>query len=297
MLKTIFLRKNHFRTILNEVRRVKITNTSSSMEMNNHEVQLTFNPSTTLSSCGTNGANFGIHTEEGQTLPVWIEKWTSNQAIVWTRIPHIGIGQSKEYIITCNPEHESENNPEKVFTFYDDFNDPNLSKWEKYYGNGSINVNGSKVRIQSSGDDWTGIISIQDITEDGANALIAEGWLNIIARATAFGLAAQGGGQCYLGHWIDLFAYWSDGGATEHTNIGSCPKNSWHLNKVTWKEGEFMNFYTDWGVNRTITNHIMTRGNGVKLWMEAWETYNGTIEAEWVRVKKYIDSAPQISFL
>jgi len=296
MLKTVLFRRNHFIHVLNVVGRVRITNTSNSMEINNHEVKLVFNPST-LGSCGSNGTNFGFHTEESQTLPIWIEKWTSDQAIVWTQVPHIGIGQSKEYIITCDPEHKSENNPDKVFTFYDDFNDPNLSKWGKHYGNGSISVSGGVVRIQSSGDLWTEILSVKNLVADGTTALIAEGWLNVIARATAFGLISQGGGRCHFGHWISLFAYYSDGTTGSHTQIGSCPKGSWHLNKVTWKEGEFVNFYTDWGVNRTFTNYIMTRGDGVKLWIGAWNIYNGTIKAGWVRVRKYIDSEPQINFL
>ncbi|RLB79669.1 MAG: hypothetical protein DRH17_13440, partial [Deltaproteobacteria bacterium] len=83
-----------------------------------------------------NGSDIYFTDEAGNPLYFWIEYFnkTEQRAVIWLKIQHLPAGDAVTVFMHYgggNP-YASYNDPEKVFLFYDDFND--LTKWSHFKG-------------------------------------------------------------------------------------------------------------------------------------------------------------------
>jgi len=92
-------------------------------------------------------------------LPYWIEEWdvSNNSSKIWVKVPSIPANGIKKIYIVLDPSlTESEEDPESVFEFFDDFDGETLdsSKWSLAYGNVVYELGNSQILFTDAGAGW-----------------------------------------------------------------------------------------------------------------------------------------------
>ena len=95
----------------------------SNRELRDYQVKIVLNRDNfPLEKCKSDGSDIRFRDETGQALPYWIESWTSNEAVIWCKIPYIPARKIKDiWIIYGNPAAVSASNGDATFDFFDDF--------------------------------------------------------------------------------------------------------------------------------------------------------------------------------
>ncbi|MBK7031577.1 MAG: DUF2341 domain-containing protein [Bacteroidales bacterium] len=116
-------------------RAVSITNSGSTM-LTDYQVKFTLNNSAfNFSQANLDGSDVRITLADGVTeIPYWIEEWdTTNQAILWVRIPNIPTTGTTIFMYYGNTQAGSMSDGVATFRFFDDFEDwstsPGSSGW------------------------------------------------------------------------------------------------------------------------------------------------------------------------
>ena len=96
-------------------------------DLRDYQVKIELNKNNfPLEKCKPDGSDIRFRDDNGQALPYWIESWTSEEAIVWCKIPFIPAKEEKIIsIIYGNPAASSESNGNATFEFFDDFKPSN----------------------------------------------------------------------------------------------------------------------------------------------------------------------------
>jgi len=95
----------------------------STEDLRDYQVKIVLNSNNfPLEKCKSDGSDIRFRDETGQALPHWIESWTSNEAVIWCRIPYIPARKCKNiWLIYGNSAAVSASDGDSTFEFFDDF--------------------------------------------------------------------------------------------------------------------------------------------------------------------------------
>jgi hypothetical protein len=256
-------------------------------------------------------ADFGdirfVHSNQSK-MSYWIESYTlSTQAVVWVKMPTLPTGVSTIYMTFGNVSLTSESNGDNVFTFFDDFNSFNSTKWLQgtiaattgtswsYYGGHLIGGNINRYQHTSSLFSGSRIVETMQKT----NSSNTNGFTPISLWESATGGASLlhhlSGNQIYTrndGTWN------SQGSNHISFNIGEWTRSMIrHDNNIANFQRINSAGTTELNVNYTngaLTNARVRFGarhdNGIY-------NQNFSSEWDWVFVRPYISTEPAITFL
>ncbi len=139
---------------------------NSGKTLTNYQILVELNSANfDFSKAKSDGSDIRFSTDS-QELSYWIEEWDSNakKAKIWVKVPLIPAnGETKIKMWYGNPSAVSSSNGNKVFEFFDDFEDNDISDWTIIYGsvtcyNGVMIVNPTSKHCKSpdhpSGDPY-----------------------------------------------------------------------------------------------------------------------------------------------
>jgi len=109
-----------------------------------------------LEKCEPDGSDIRFRDNTGKKLPYWIESWSSDEAIIWCKIPYIPANRIKDiWIIYGNPSVLSESDGDSVFEFFDDFETDTFSDIE-----GDVTISNDSGKYEA----WPGVAKSSDGT-------------------------------------------------------------------------------------------------------------------------------------
>jgi len=167
-------------------RRPILVTENSGSDLSDYAVKIVLN-SQNFDSWGKvnpDGSDIRFTDDQGNPLSYWIEKFDSvnQEAIIWVKIPVLQANQQITiYMYYGNPNAISEEDPESVFSFFDDFEDGviDTNKWNITEGSPSVS-NGILTLTATSGiqsiNSYTYPISIRHKTKRGYGNYI--GWVD-----------------------------------------------------------------------------------------------------------------------
>jgi len=101
---------------------ILVTNPNS-QDLTDFQVKLVFDPSSDsfFDSC-QGGSLLGIWTGNGgQQVPFWVERWTSQQAVLWFKAPQLPASQTVNFRLYCSADRAGTASGAATFEFFDDF--------------------------------------------------------------------------------------------------------------------------------------------------------------------------------
>ena len=139
---------------------VTIDNSSNPNSLSDYQVLIKIDDPQFFSDTNNNRNAVRVYDEDKVTkLPYWIEEWdtSSKSAKIWVKVPNIPGNSTKKIYIVLDPSlTESEEDPESVFEFFDDFNGNALdtSKWSINYGNVVYTLGNSLITFTDADPYW-----------------------------------------------------------------------------------------------------------------------------------------------
>jgi len=140
---------------------VTIDNSSNPNSLSDYQVLIKIDNDPQFFSDANNNRNaVRVYDEDKVTkLPYWIEEWDVDNytAKIWVKVPSIPASSTKKiYIILNTSLSESEEDPESVFEFFDDFDGDTLdtSKWSIAYGNIVYELGDSLITFTNADPNW-----------------------------------------------------------------------------------------------------------------------------------------------
>jgi len=95
----------------------------STQNLRDYPVKIVLNSNNfPLEKCKSDGSDIRLRDETGAILPYWIQSWSADEAVIWSKIPFIPANRIKDvWIIYGNPAATSLSNGCATFDFFDDF--------------------------------------------------------------------------------------------------------------------------------------------------------------------------------
>ena len=273
----------------------------SNKDLKNYQVKIVLNKNNfPLEKCKSDGSDIRFKDETGQALSYWIQSWTSDEAIIWCKIPSIPANRTKEiWIIYGNPSASSESNGDATFEFFDDFY-PVQSKVDYFASNGihapwmahitpaatyhnsktfivwqGSNLDPYAIEYDHSTKTWSSIYQVgtNPLGSDahGSPSLLRDssGYLHVFYGC--HGTSTCSGDNCYIQHAkstnTDDVSSWTDKG-----NIG--PTYATYPKPVLINSDIYI-FFRRWttGTDHFVEAYIKSTDGG-----ESWGSYNDIID-------------------
>jgi hypothetical protein len=104
---------------------------NSGETLTNFQVLVELNPANFPAKANSDGSDLRFEDEKGKELNYWIEEWNyPNNAKIWVKVPSIPAnGETKIKMYYGNPSASAVSDGDKVFEFFDDFDDGDISDW------------------------------------------------------------------------------------------------------------------------------------------------------------------------
>ena len=95
----------------------------TNQDLRNYQVKIVLTKDNfPLEKCKLDGSDIRFRDNTGKKLPYWIESWSSDEAIIWCKIPYIPANRIKDiWIIYGSPSALSESNGNATFLFFENF--------------------------------------------------------------------------------------------------------------------------------------------------------------------------------
>jgi len=105
----------------NYIRPIRIK--GSTEDLRDYQIKIVLNKNNfPLEKCKSDGSDIRFRDETGEVLSYWIESWTSDEAIVWCKVPYIPAHKDKKiWMVYGNPAAVSASDGDATFDFFDDF--------------------------------------------------------------------------------------------------------------------------------------------------------------------------------
>lgn len=290
---------------------VNITNSSGST-LTDFQVSFTLDTASLISAgkMQSDCDDIRITDVNGKVLPHWIEEnnpGCNNAATkIWTKVPSITTSGATVYIYYGNPSATNTQNGDRVFEFFDDFNDGmfDSQKWTRGNSGAGSDSETSGVITITSGGDWWGtsdssryVVSIYAagnsfITEAKVNSFPANAYGRFFGirsssdtNAKMFVLLGDSDGSHITNVYRDSIGGYADwyGENTGITNPGVGKIAKFIVN------GDTVTSY----YNNSQTNTRTVSGWGLQ-YVALTDTENAGSQFDWVIIRKYAATEPTV---
>ena len=148
--------------------------------LSDYQVLVDLNPSNFLDKAKMDGSDLRF-AEDGKELSYWIEDYNAGAktAKIWVKVPSIPAnGEAKIKMYYGNEKAGSVSDGDKVFEFFDDFNQQSLdlNKWEIGVGSESISISSGQLLIKG-GDHITRYISSKTNVSSNRKEMRTKYWI------------------------------------------------------------------------------------------------------------------------
>jgi len=238
----------------------------------------------------------------GKLLPHWIEENNPGcnavtDTKVWVKVPNLPSSGGTVYVYYGNPSATNITDGNKVFEFFDDFNDGtiNTSKWTTYINGGSVTESSSTLQIVGSGG-W----NVNGISSNNTYNKSSIGWVMFWrVKFTTTNIATMiGYSPKALAYWTGINHYvsstatkwyrWRDNSGAE---IGTFTNNTWYNIKTDLKNGNGYTLYKD---DSILENDTTYTGNNYAMVMQQYNS-GATSSFDYVYMTKYASTTPSSS--
>ncbi len=130
---------------------------NSGKTLTDYQVLVELKPANFPANAKTDGSDLRFEDESGKELNYWIEDWDfeAKEAKIWVKVPSIPAnGKMKIKMYYGNPSAGAVSDGDKVFEFFDDFEDGDISDWTIVYGSATGSNGVMKVEPTSRHCAW-----------------------------------------------------------------------------------------------------------------------------------------------
>jgi len=245
---------------------------------------------------------YNYSTETETEIPFWIESWnsTAETSTIWVNVTFLANNTNTTiYLYYGNTSASSASNGTNTFEFFDDFDNTNNWEKQKFYSSGSdavsFSASNSKLVITSSGDNRAGPITKAAHLSQGQKFEA-----RIVTRsgsAQTIQLLYLSYGNTYenIPYASNVYEVWIgqnhvgteryDGGSGSGDDVTSYPYIEYtttdYVHFGTRETGEVYSEDSPW--------------NGANFKLAFYTSALGTIEIDWVFVRKYAFPEPSVS--
>jgi len=190
-------------------------------------------------------------TENGTPVPFWIEKWDSSGARIWVKanLSLVGDNYTAVFEICPTSSAPTRGDPQRVFEFFEDFEDSSTWPLWEDYGRGELEItssyhhSGDYAILKLSNNDPNG--GYRDIGKTLGRDIVLEYWDERVARETRFwgpydrvGLIDDNGNG--YGALINVYSNYlgidkrtSYRGNARYSRIGTLNEKTWYFIRFT----------------------------------------------------------------
>ena len=296
-------------------RRPILVTEQSGSDLSDYAVRIVLNSSNfdSWDKVNPDGSDIRFTDDQGNPLSYWIEKFDSvnQEAIIWVKIPVLQANQQITiYMYYGNPNAVSEEDPESVFSFFDDFND--LGKWRvvRVGGSGYAKTENGWLKIKST--DWCTTVD----TAYNSNAMqVIDAKVKVVDNGDAFMIGFSDGTYNDTGVSLnDYLAMWN-GFRSELDNQRIIKHSSGNLIIISSTTEGFLENGLEYVLSFGWNNSLLKQYNDYVLLQSGTDSeFNGfsyifvkafgnpgytTSEywVDWVRVRPYTDPEPSITIM
>lgn len=228
-----------------------------------------------------------------EPLNHYVEEWDTinNNAKIWIKTPYIPAGEKKKIYLAVNPfRTEDLSDGSKVFDFFDDFDILDTSKWSIESGSPTVsdsilNFTASVIRSVQEFS-YPIILEFKASIEDNYNSF------NRLENAVSGNHIQFTRGAVYPNHVETAVA-----GTRYILSVGiDLFDGTFHIYKIYWKNNKVL-WYLDESLANSQTDPAKIPTDNMTIVLASSGTYTPYSLCDWVRVRKYADPEPTVSYV